>query len=504
MTNCNAPDENAPLARVPSGIRGLDTILNGGFLKGGLYIIQGPPGSGKTIFGNQLCYDHVSIGGKALYVTLLAENHDRMLVHMRGMQFFHPEEIAKSLEYVSAFRVLEEEGLKGLLSLIRREIQTRRATVLILDGLVAAEHSASSELEFKKFIHGLQTQAAVTDCTMFLLTSSGSAAVLPEHTMVDGMIELAEHQYGWRFVRELFVKKFRGSAFLRGRHSFRITNNGLEIYPRIEARYAMPTQPDMGHSGKMATGIHGLDEMLRGGFTTGSTTLVFGPTGSGKTLLGLEFLSRCSAEAPGLHYGFFEQPGNLVAKADRLGLGFGARVAAGDVDLIWQPPTEDLVDCVAERLLTAVRERGVRRLVIDGLAGFQRIEVRPERTATFFTALINELRGMNVTTYVTMEVPDLIGPIARTPVTEISAFTDNLLLLRYVERQSQLLRLISVLKTRDSDFDPTLRELGIRVGGLVIGEAFERAEAVLTGFPRESDPGPRRTGAERVDERTGR
>jgi circadian clock protein KaiC len=476
-----------PLVRVPSGIAGLDLILNGGFLRGGIYIIQGPPGSGKTIFGNQVCYDHVGAGGRALYVTLLAENHDRMLMHMQNMHFFHPEEITRSLEYVSAFKVLEEEGLKGLLSLLRREIQTRKASVVVLDGLVAAEHSAPSELEFKKFIHGLQTQASVTECTMFLLTSTRDSVVAPEHTMVDGMIEMVEHQYGWRFVRELFVRKFRGSSYIRGRHALRITDNGLEVFPRTEGRLARPTVEDDGKRSRVQTGIDGLDDMLWGGLSSGSASLVFGPTGAGKTVMGLQFLALSSAAEPGLHFGFFEQPANILSKAERLGLSLPERVAAGDVELLWQAPTEDLVDALAEKLLEAVRRRGVRRLVIDGLAGLQRIEVRPERTATFFTALVNELRGLGATTLVTMEVPDLIGPIVRTPVTEISAFTDNLFLLRYVEVRSRLTRLISILKTRDSEFDPTLRELNIGVGGLRIGEGFQRAEAVLTGFPREPD-----------------
>ena len=178
-------DGKPTLARMPTGIAGLDVILKGGFLRGGIYIIQGPPGAGKTILGNQVCYDHVAAGGRALYVTLLAENHDRMLMHMGELQFFDRDEITRSLEYISAFRILEEEGLKGLLTLIRREIQGRKISVLVLDGLVAAEHSAPSELEFKKFIHGLQTQAVVTDCTMFLLTSAGEDSISPEHTTIN-------------------------------------------------------------------------------------------------------------------------------------------------------------------------------------------------------------------------------------------------------------------------------------------------------------------------------
>ncbi|MDB5394054.1 MAG: Circadian clock protein KaiC [Rhodospirillales bacterium] len=480
-------DGKTTLARMPTGIAGLDVILKGGFLRGGIYIIQGPPGAGKTILGNQVCYDHVAAGGKALYVTLLAENHDRMLMHMGEMRFFHREEIARSLEYISAFRILEEEGLKGLLTLIRREIQGRKISVLVLDGLVAAEHSAPSELEFKKFIHGLQTQAVVTDCTMFLLTSAREDSISPEHTMVDGLIELSDEQYGWRSVRDLHVRKFRGSSCLRGRHAFRITGNGIEVFPRTESRLSEPSR-DLGSETRLvSTGVPSLDKMVGGGLTAGSTTLLVGPTGSGKTALGLQFLSGSSAEEPGLHFGFFESPAGLLTKSDSLGLKIRTLVEDSHVELFWNPPTEDLIDALAEQLLDAVKRRKVKRVVIDGLAGFQRLTVSQDRIAPFFTALVNELRGLGVTTFATFEVPDLIGPIVRAPVSELSTITENLMLLRYVELHSKLYRLISILKVRDSDFDPRLREFMLSDHGLEIGDCFNNVEALLTGFGRGVD-----------------
>ncbi len=480
-------DGSPKLSRLPTGISGLDVILKGGFLRGGIYIIQGPPGAGKTILGNQVCFDHVAAGGKALYVTLLAENHDRMLMHMGELQFFNRDEITRSLEYISAFRILEEEGLKGLLTLIRREIQGRKISVLVLDGLVAAEHSAPSELEFKKFIHGLQTQAVVTDCTMFLLTSADEDSISPEHTMVDGLIELSDEQYGWRSVRDLHVRKFRGSSYLRGRHAFRITGNGIEVYPRTESRLSEPSKDPSGETRLISTGAPSLDKMVGGGLTAGSTTLLVGPTGSGKTALGLQFLSASSADEPGLHFGFFESPARLLTKSDSLGLNLRKLVKAGDVELMWQPPTEDLIDALAEQLLDAVKRNKVKRVVIDGLAGFQRLTVAQERIAPFFTALVNELRGMGVTTLCSLEVPDLIGPIARAPVSELSTITENLMLLRYVELHSKLYRLISILKVRDSDFDPMLREFVFGKHGLEVGDSFNNVEALLTGFGRNVD-----------------
>jgi circadian clock protein KaiC len=501
MMSQSKADGEPKLLRMPTGIAGLDVILNGGFLRGGIYIIQGPPGAGKTILGNQVCYDHVAAGGRALYVTLLAENHDRMLMHMGEMQFFHPEEITHSLEYISAFRILEEEGLKGLLTLIRREIQGRKISVLVLDGLVAAEHSAPSELEFKKFIHGLQTQAVVTDCTVFLLTSAGEASISPEHTMVDGLIELSDELYGWRSVRDLHVRKFRGSAYLRGRHAFRITRNGIEVYPRTESLLSEPSHDPGGQTRLITTGSASLDAMVGGGLTAGSTTLVVGPTGSGKTALGLQFLSGASEAEPGLHFGFFESNARLLTKSDSLGLGIRKLNKDGHVELTWQPPTEDLIDALADSLLAAVRRRKVKRLVIDGLSAFHRLTTSQDRIAPFFTALVNELRGMGVTTYTTLEVPDLIGPIVRAPVSDLSTITENLILLRYVELHSRLYRLISILKMRDNEFDPMLRELCLGKNGLEVGESFNNVEALLSGFGRGVEAPASGDGAEQTDTR---
>jgi circadian clock protein KaiC len=366
-----------------------------------------------------------------------------------------------------------------------------------LDGLVAAEHSAPSELEFKKFIHGLQTQAVVTDCTMFLLTSAREQSVSPEHTMVDGMIELSDELYGWRSVRDLHVRKFRGSSYLRGRHAFKITENGIEVFPRTESRLVQPSIDDSGSSRTCSSGAKSLDTMLGGGFTVGSSTLLVGPTGSGKTALGLQFLSASSAKEPGLHFGFFESPTRLLSKSKSLGLPIAKLVDAGHVEFLWQPPTEDLIDALAEQLLAAVKRRKVKRLVIDGLAGFQRLSISQDRIAPFFTALVNELRALGVTTLASLEVSDLIGPIARAPVSELSTITENLIMMRYVEVHSRLFRLISILKVRDNDFDPMLRELVISDKGLSVGDSFNNVEALLSGFGRQVEEGEQSvTGAE--------
>ena len=235
---------NPELERVPSGVPGIDTILGGGFFKGGLYIIQGTPGTGKTTLGNQICFNHVADGSRALYITLLAEYHARMLQHLSAMSFFDASKIPDQLSYISGFSILRQDGLPGLLGLVRREILARDVSVLILDGFATAQRTARDDQALNEFVHELQGVAIATDCTMFLLNSAkNSDNVTPEHTMVDGIIELSDRLFGWSAERALQVVKFRGGSYLRGRHAFDITEEGLIAYPRIESLLAKPSRP---------------------------------------------------------------------------------------------------------------------------------------------------------------------------------------------------------------------------------------------------------------------
>jgi circadian clock protein KaiC len=472
------------LARMKSGVPGLDTILLGGFIQNGIYIIKGTPGSGKTILANQLCYAQVANGGRALYVTLLSEQHERMLANLGQLSFFDSSCIAHALTYVSAFQTLERDGLPGLLTLLRREIVAHGASVLVIDGLLAAEAHAATALELKKFVHELQMLSAAGDCTMFLLTSATEDAVSAEHTMVDGMIEIGATAYGWRMERDLLVRKFRGSDFLQGRHAMRITGDGVVVWPRVEALYSAPKRaPRDGKAARKSTGVAGLDDMLGGGLPACSATLLLGPTGVGKTAMGLQFLAGCTAEEPGLILGFYEPPEQVFGRAASLAPAIPALVESGVVDMIWQSPSEDVMDRVASDMISHIRNRGVRRLLVDGLLGFRDMTVNPDRLAGFYRALTNELRALGVTIIYTMEAPELVGPIMRAPIARLTPVAENLILLRYVEHHAQLKRLISVMKLRDSQFDPRLRAFEILEGGVVIGDSFDGERALLSGAP---------------------
>ena len=181
--------------------------------------------------------------------------------------------------------------------------------------------------------------------------------------------------------------------------------------------------------------------MLQGGFPEATMTAVMGPSGAGKTTFGLQFLSASSAAEPGLLFGCFEPPERLRLKAETMGLDFAAAERRGEVEILWYPVGEHILDELAHRLLDAVRRRGVKRLLIDGLSGFQQAALEPERMVRFWSALSNELRALGVTTLHTLEMPELMGADLRVPVSGISSLAEVMIVLRYVELQSRLFRL---------------------------------------------------------------
>lgn len=484
-----------PQDRVPTGVPGLDSVLHGGLLRRGVYMIQGRPGAGKTILSNQMCFHHASQGGRVLYTTLLAETHERLIFNLEPLSFFDTSRIPEQITYMSAFSTLESEGLKGLVEVLRREVRARKATLLVVDGLVSVEESAETKKDFKKFIHELQIHANFADCTILLLTSSGADMVGPEHTMVDGVIELVDHRWGRRSERELEVKKFRGSDYLRGGHAFFISQDGLTVLPRLEALLQDPSRQDACKKARVRTGIPRLDEMLENGLPCASTSVLFGPTGAGKTTFGLHFLDGSSKAEPGLLFGFYETPPRILLKAEALGLQLEKKQKQGIIDMVWHPPTERILDGLGNKLLCAVRERGVRRLFIDGVEGFQKAAAHPDRISHFLAALTNELRVLGVTTLYTSELQDIFTQDVRLPISGVSSLVENIFYLRFVEMHAKVHRALSVVKVRDSAYDSTLREFRITSRGVELLDTFAEAESILTGQARAATlPRARRKG----------
>lgn len=454
--------------RVPTGITGADAILRGGLFRGGSYLITGDPGNGKTIFANQLAFQTVAHGGRVVYLTLLTETHDQLIAQVRPLEFFDAEALGQSLLYLSGTKTLLEEGMDGLRTMLRDAVRDHRATLLIIDRLSPAETVASSELAFEQFIREFQAFAAARGCTTVILSGQAQGQqVVAWGTLVDGVIRLSDELVEHRAVRFLEVQKFRGSEHLRGRHAFEITQRGIEVYPRMEALFTLPSAPESEHVARLRTGVPALDTMLHGGLITGSTTLLLGPAGSGKTSLGLAFLAEgASAAEAGLYFGFYERPKRLLRKADQIGVPLRRAVDAEQVTICWQPPLEDYLDRLLGNLLAEVRRRSIRRVFIDGLDGLRAAAVYPERLRPAFTALVNELRVLEVTVLFSLELPEMIGTTISVPANGISRISDNLIVVRAIETKLQVQRVLEIMKVRDSSYDSTIRNFSITSHGI--------------------------------------
>lgn len=479
-----------PAERLTSGVEGLDSVLNGGWFKGNSYLITGSAGVGKTILANQVAFHHVATGGRVVYITVLAESHAHMLSHLQTLGFVNRAVIGDSLLYLSGYGILQQEGLDGLMKLLQRVIREHRATLLILEGLDLVTELSASRLALKQVISSLQVYIETRQCTALFLTRPDSKWLDTQYGMVDGVIILTQQHLQLRMSRELEVLKLRGSSYLVGRHIFQITQDGLTVYPRTEA--LLTNQPPLLEgSERLAFDIPALDTMLGGGFVRGSTTLILGAAGSGKTLLGLHFLAAGIATGdPALYFGLAETPPRLLAKAAGVGIPLYDAVAAGTLQMLWQAPLEYDLDILAAHLLTAVRKHQIRRLVLDSLTALEATVTYPDRFTRFFTALCNELRTLGVTSIIMSEMPLSFGAEVTLTAHGVTAIAENVIFLRYTELHSQLRRLLSILKTRESDYDPTICEFRITKRGIQVEGPFRGADAVLTGIARPSHAPP--------------
>ncbi|ONG50087.1 serine/threonine protein kinase [Pseudoroseomonas deserti] len=469
------------LPRLQSGIEGLDTLLKGGLVAGASYMIQGRPGSGKTILANQIAFHHAAQGGRVLFATLLSESHERLLQFLSTLRFFDRRRVGNEIQYVSAFDTLESEGLDEVVKLLRREIGRQKASVLVVDGVLNARSRAGSSLDTKKFIAELQGHAAFAGCTVLFLTSARLDDSSPEHTMVDGVIEMSEELTGVRASRRLHLRKTRGSGAVPGLHEMEITEAGIVVYPRLESLLGQSQAEIDPTRAPITSGVADLDAMVGGGLQQGSITLVIGPSGSGKTTLGLHFAAQATPEEPALIFGFYETEPRIRRKGGALGLPLAAKLDSGALHMAWQPTTERMLDPLGYRLLDEVKRSGARRVLIDSLGGMARASTNPQRHVEFFTALLQELRMMGVTAMATWEIRDLFDASAQAPALELSSLFDNLLVLRFTEVRSELRRVLSVVKVRDWPYEASLRELMITPTGLRLNRHFENVNTVHLG-----------------------
>jgi circadian clock protein KaiC len=373
---------------------------------------------------------------------------------LRRMVFFDERAIPDHVYYLGGYSTLQAGGLDALVALIRGAIHKQHATLLVVDGLLSAHDFAPAPGQFATFIHALQTLTELTACTVLLLANAERETSFgPEHAMVDGVIHLTHELSALRPLRHLRVLKLRGSAPVGGVHSIRITDDGLDVRPRIETRVpeGVRAEAPAARGAKLAFGLPELDAMLRGGVRPGSLTMVLGSSGSGKTLLGMQFLSEGLKHGErAVYFGFYEHPDAILAKCQRVGIG-GLEQGAeqGTLTIVSHRPIEGVIDELGESLLHTVGSVRPDRLLIDGIEGFARAADFPERLSHVYSALAQELERLRVTTLYTAETRELFGATIEVPITGLSAATQNIILLRHIEQHAAMLRVMAILKVRD-------------------------------------------------------
>lgn len=464
------------LTRIPTDVPGLDTIMAGGLVSGSVFIVQGAPGTGKTVLGNQIAFNHVRRGGRALYMTLLGESHGRLILYLSNLAFFDRDVIARSLFYVSGYHTILHEGSDALLRLIAAEARERDISLLVLDGLSAISEITSSETDLRQFINALGHQAELQACTTVVLSTSSRPPTSPEYAMVDGWLTLSMRYPQGRALRHLQLNKLRGSDLIAGQHAMCLSDAGMTVYPRLETVEGLHPDTGTNREGVMDTGIDGLNRMLNGGLPRSSVTLLTGPAGGGKTSIGLQLLSRCTPDRPGLLFGFYEPRDRLARKAEDLGINLDGLLRGGALHIVWHPATEHVLDALAHELLHHVRRLGIDRLFLDGIGAFQQASPHACRLDGLLAALANALREANCTTVIAMESAPLFTGPRMMGLRNASAIAENIITLRYVQREATFRRGIRLNKVRERQFDPALKELFITQRGLQIGRTFSLPE----------------------------
>src|SRR5690606_4639112 len=296
------PVWGSDLPRVSTGSAPADRILGGGFPVNSINMIMGEPGTGKTLFAQQLVFHNAGGDRPILYLTTLSEPLAKVVKYLQGFEFFDESKLEGAVVYDEVGDELAEEGIHALVPKVRERIKALSPKIIVIDSFKALHDIAPSIAEMRRVVHDLAGLLTAYETTTFLVGeySEEQMAVLPEFVVADGIVELLRHESGMRDDRFFRVRKLRGSGYREGRHALRLTSGGVKIYrrlvtPRIAPDYSVVRE-------RVSSGVTGLDAMIGGGIWRGTTTLLGGPTGSGKTTIGLQFvLDGVRQGEPGLY-----------------------------------------------------------------------------------------------------------------------------------------------------------------------------------------------------------
>src|SRR5215216_953690 len=453
--------------RLASGDKGLDLILGGGLPMSGINMIIGLPGSGKTILSQQFVFAGATEERPAVYLSTVSEPFEKILRYAQTLSFFDRETIGRSVFYEDlGGAVTIVAGLAAVTEHVAGLIRERRPGMVAIDSFKALAAFADDAREFRGFLHDVAALLSAFPATCFRVGEYGDdeARTAPEFAVADGIISLGGERVGERTLRLIRVAKLRGSDFRSGRHAYRLSEDGITVFPRLadpvtDADYRLGDE-------RMSTGIAPLDRMLGAGYAPGSSTLVAGPSGIGKTLMGLHFIfDGAAAEESGVIATLQENPIQL----QRIARGFGWSLDDERVAVMYRSPNDVYIDEWVYELLDLVGSTGAKRVVIDGLSDLQYATADTVRFREFIYSLTQRLSRRGVSPIMTSEIPDLFH-VGRLAEYGISHLSDNVILLQYLRAESRLLRTVTILKSRASAHDPEIREFEITADGIALGD----------------------------------
>ena len=459
-----------------TGVAGLDLLLGGGFDRNALVAIVGPSGAGKTVLASQILFHAAQHGARGLILTAYAEDHSKLLAHVRPFTFFNEAAVGDTVTLVSLPSLLGQ-NIDTATSAIITTIRQSAARVVMLDGFQGIADHMDDVLAMRQLLAAVATQLSYLNVTL-LLTLTGTVRneqIITGMTSADVVLGLHFSLEGIRHRRQLEVLKQRGRGQLPGAHSYTITSTGVSITPQLEVRTPHDTQPRP--TGLLAFQLAELDQLLGGGLTAGTMTLVVGAPGVGKTTLGLVWaLAAAEPMSSSVLLNLDEPLPEIQTKADILKLPLHQAMDTGALTFLHLSPVNLDVDVVAAQLL-AVLTPTTRRVVIDN-AGVL-VKRLGARAIDFLAALVQHLYAAGVTTLLLVEIKAFAGLQFDVADTPLSVLSDNILILQHVVAQGAIRRVLAVLKMRYSGYDATLRELVIDEQGVRVLTAKESATGVL-------------------------
>jgi circadian clock protein KaiC len=487
-----APPHETPKnkQRVSTGIAGLDDILNGGFPRGHLYLVEGDPGTGKTTVALQFLLAGLQAGEPGLYVTLseskqelevVAESHgwslaDLPIYEMAPFQ----DEIDPEAQY-TIFHPADVE-LSDTITSVLKQVDSLSPQRVVFDSLSELRMLAREPLRYRRQILALKRYFAGRKCTVMLLddrTAEGNDLQLQSIAHGVLMMQSLERDFGINR-RRLEVRKLRGSKFREGFHDYSIETGQVVVYPRLIAAEHKP-----GFVRELvSSGVKSLDDLLGGGIHTGTSTLMMGPAGSGKSTLAMQYaIAAAQRGERSVLFTFDESLATLLERAKGLGMDFASHMQAGTIEIQQIDPAELSPGEFVTQVRDAVDQKHAKIVVIDSLNGFLSSMPNEQALTLQLHDLLAYLGQQGVAAIMTLSQHGFVGYSMNTPI-DVSYLADSVLLFRYYEARGEVKQAISVVKKRTGGHERTIRELSFGKDGINVGESLRRFEGVLTGTPR--------------------